>query len=162
MEGRGFRIPLFRFAQWTSFFLLILWVLICTYFIKTSLFSIMMIILFYSILTSVSNSRFLNDEEIITLTWYVNYIKNCNDLREKKKQENVGKTCYTTKPFLHGKIWDTKRFKKIKTIQELHPFGKFVTEVLILWQQILFFSWISYLLLTVAPIFVPDFFENMS
>ena len=36
-----------------------------------------------------------------------------------------------TKPFLHRKVQNTKRFKKIKKNQELPPLGKFVTEVLI-------------------------------
>ena len=35
------------------------------------------------------------------------------------------------KPFGGSKIWDTKRFKSIKKKQEIPPFGKFVTEVLI-------------------------------
>ena len=107
-----------------------------------------------------------------------------------------------TKPFRHSKIWDTKRFKRIKKNQELPPVGKFVTEVLIFRssRSQMFFKigvlqnfatleplsnivalliqntygccfWIFaaantffnrtwYLLLTVAPVFVPDSFEN--
>ena len=39
-------------------------------------------------------------------------------LHEKKKQYqiNLVKTCYTTKPFRHSRIQDTKKFKRIKKI----------------------------------------------
>ena len=62
----------------------------------------MVIIIFYSSLTSVSNSRFiknLNDEEMITshlmcVMKQLSYDKNIMFEREKQQQKNLGETCY--------------------------------------------------------------------
>ena len=53
--------------------------------------------------------------------------------------------------------------KRIRKIQELFPFGKFVTELLVFTATNTFFSWIWYLSLTVAQVFVLySIFKNAS
>ena len=62
----------------------------------------MVIIIFYSSLASVSNSRFiknLNDEEMITshlmcVMKQLSYDKNIMFERKKQQQKNLGETCY--------------------------------------------------------------------
>ena len=84
----------------------------------------------------------LNDEEMIISHLMVMcelhhkkyfYDKNNIKLFEKKNsyRKSLAKRVPRKKPFRHSKIWDTKRFKRIRKIQELPTFGKFVTEVLI-------------------------------
>ena len=50
---------------------------------------------------------------MLQLSFYNFFMKKCHGCT-RKKTVSVEKTCYMAKPFGHSKIYDTKRFKRIK------------------------------------------------
>ena len=55
---------------------------------------------------------------MLQLSFYNFFMKKCHSCT-RKKTVSVEKTCYMAKPFGHSKIYDTKRFKKIKKKSEI-------------------------------------------
>ena len=53
------------------------------------------------------------------------------------------------------------QFKRAKQIQKLLTFSKLFTEVVIFAAANTFFNWLLYVLLTVAPDFVPESFKHV-